>query len=85
MYNYTTISCMEQLNLSFLDTITDSTPKKFKYTVGITKKSNSIWWVNNNSPDKNKLILEKLLQYPDTIPTQSNYKFFEYQLDTTAR
>lgn len=76
---------MEQLSLNFFKSIQDSTLKNFKYTIGVKGKSITVWWVDNKSKDRNKNIMQYLIQFPDTRPEQSDFKFFQYQLDKTAR
>jgi len=82
MYNYTTISCMEQLNLfeKYNRHQNKSHKKLYKYTLGVINDYETLWFVNNNHKEKNKVIMEYLLMYPHTRPLQSNYKFYQYQL-----
>jgi hypothetical protein len=73
---------MEQLKLN-LDI--NCEVQNFKYTVGVINDYESQWFVRNNNPEKNKIIMEYLLMYPNTRPLQSNYKHYIYQLRDNAK
>jgi len=64
---------MEQLKLD----LEKSEVQLYVYTCGIVRGTQiTRWFVRNSSPEKDKLIMEKLLQFPDTIPVQSDHKFY---------
>lgn len=73
---------MEQLELNLN---TNCEVQNFKYTVGVINDYESQWFVRNNNPEKNKIIMEYLLMYPNTRPLQSNYKHYIYQLRDNAK
>ena len=73
---------MVQLELEF---DTTSEVQSFKYTVGVINDHQSQWFVSNKHPEKNKMIMEYLLMYPNTRPLQSNYKHYIYQLRDNSK
>lgn len=71
---------MEQLEL-----FTEDKKAEKKYTIGVINDYESQWFVRNSNPEKNKIIMEYLLLYPNTRPLQSNYKHYIYQLRDNAK
>lgn len=71
---------INQFELNLDSTNQDCATKIFKYTVGITKKNETLWWVSNDSKNKKEYILNFLFRFPNSRPTQSNYKFYKYHL-----
>ena len=60
-----------------LELPTTSEVRQFVYTIGIVRGTKqSIWFVKNDTENKNQKILQFLMQFPDTIPVQHDHKFF---------
>lgn len=68
-----------------LELFTEDKKTNKKYTIGVINDYESLWYVKNNHKEKNKVIMEYLLMYPNTRPLQSNYKHYIYELKSKSK